>query len=344
MFQHIGVLLDGSAPAEQALPLAAHLARASAGTVVLLHVVNPGSDLEPYYPSDLEVVQEMVHVEKVAAYCYLESLARKSLLADVRTVIAVLCGQPTNRIVSEVEASRIDLIVMCAHSYSGIQRWTQGSLVEKIVNQAPVPVLVLREESLLSLASSSRVNGSLRALVPLDGSVYAESALAPAAQLVAALSAPLSGALHLARVMVLPDAEGRSESERNAMLQQARHSLERTVERLRSGSIATAVAELRPSLSWSVTIDSDIASGISRLAEDGEDAASSEAVDRADVIVMATRGSGGLQQYGIDGVTGRVLHTTRLPLLIVRPPTIEPKGSLSQDEATLEKHERVEVV
>lgn len=344
MFQRIGVLLDGSARAEQALPVAARLARASASTVVLLHVVNPRSDLAPYYPSDPEVVQEMVHDETVAARNYLESVTRKSLLADVRIEVAVLCGQPASRIFSEVDANRIDLIIMCTHSYSGMKRWMLGSLVEKIVNQASAPVLVLREGNALPFASSSRVSGSLRALVPLDSSVYAEAALIPAAQFVAALSAPFPGALHLARVVVLPDAEGCSESERNGMLQQARQSLESAVERLRNSLSAAPFAKLHPSLSWSVTIDDDIASGISRLAEDGEQAALPGGVERADMIIMTTRGFGGLQRYGIGSVTGRVLHTTRLPLLIVPPSGTEHKSSFSQDEAMLEKHRQAEVV
>jgi nucleotide-binding universal stress UspA family protein len=49
MFRRILVPLDGTARAEQALPVAARLARASGGTVVLLRVVNPLSELAPYY-------------------------------------------------------------------------------------------------------------------------------------------------------------------------------------------------------------------------------------------------------------------------------------------------------
>lgn len=45
MFERLGVPLDGSPCAERAQP--------SAGTVVLLRVVDPRGDLKPYYPSDL---------------------------------------------------------------------------------------------------------------------------------------------------------------------------------------------------------------------------------------------------------------------------------------------------
>ena len=40
MFRRILVPLDGSARAEQALPLAARIARAAGGSVLLLHVVS----------------------------------------------------------------------------------------------------------------------------------------------------------------------------------------------------------------------------------------------------------------------------------------------------------------
>jgi nucleotide-binding universal stress UspA family protein len=158
MFERIGVPLDGSAHAEQALPVAARLARASAGTVVLLRVVNPRCELEPYYPSDLEVVQAMVHDKKVAAYRYLSGVTQMSLLADVGTEAAVLCGQPGIRILTEVRARRIDLLVMCCHSSSDAKRWLDGSLVEQIIREAPV--LVLREENAPLLAPSRQVAAS----------------------------------------------------------------------------------------------------------------------------------------------------------------------------------------
>lgn len=329
MFQRIGVPLDGSARAELALPIAARLARASAGTVVLLRVVNPQSDLAPYYPSDLGEVQAMIHDERVVAQRYLESITHMGLLAGVRTETAVLCGQSAARILSEAVATRMDLIVMCGHSYSGTERQLQESLAEKIVYEASMPVFLLREESRHPLASSRLASGPLRAFVPLDGSDSARAALAPAAQLVATLSAPAPGALHLARVVVLPDTQESSGNERIAILQEAWDSLERIVGSLRENLNAAPVAELRPSLSWSVTIDDDIASGICRLAEDGEHAATPVGVERADMIAMVTRGSGGLQRHGIGSVTGRVFHTTRLPLLIVPPPAIEQRSPLS---------------
>lgn len=323
MFERIGIPLDGSPCAERALPVAARLAQPSASTVVLLRVVDPRSDLKPDYPSDLEVVQAMVHEEQVAARNYLEGVARRSLPTNIQTKTAALCGQPAVRILAAVEAMDIDLLVMCRHNSSAARRWLSGSLAEQIIRGAPVPVLVLPGESVHPFASSHRASHPFRALVPLDGSDAAQAALEPAAHLVAVLSAPAPGTLHLARVVVLPDGGGNGASERSAIFQQAWRSLESTATDLQQGLIARHVREPHPSLSWSVTIDDDIASGICRLAEDSEDPAAPERGARADLIAMTTRWFGESQRCGAGSITARVLHKTRLPLLIVPPRNVE---------------------
>lgn len=333
MFERIGVPLDGSPCAERALPVAARQAQSSSGAVVLLRIVDPRSDLKPYYPSDLGVVQAMVHGEKVAARNYLEGAACGSLLADVQTNTAALCGEPAVRILAAVEAMSIDLLVLCRHNTSAAQCWLPGSLTEQLVLGASVPLLVLGEESASLLVPSRQAGYPFRALVPVDGSDVAQAALAPAAELVAALSSPASGALHLVRVVVLPDARGNGESERSAILHQAWSSLERTVADLRNGLIDPSLGELHLSLSRSVTSDDDIASGICRLAEDGEGSAVPEGGGRTDLIAMATRECGESPRGGAGSLAARVLHTTRLPLLIVPPQYVGHRGHLSRDEA-----------
>ena len=66
--------------------------------------------------------------------------------------------------------------------------------------------LILRESKSASLLSSSDTARPLCTLVPLDGSSLSETALIPAARLVAALAAPAQGALRLAQVVKLVQA------------------------------------------------------------------------------------------------------------------------------------------
>ncbi len=186
------------------------------------------------------------------------------------------------------EAQAIDLIVLCSHGYTGMKRWVLGSVAEKVAHHAPVPVLLLREGGLALAGTPPYAKGPMRALIPLDGSARAKAALVPAAQLIAALAAPGLGALHLTRVVVLPDAAKISQGEREAIMHKAKQYLSTTVEHIREGLVASPVADLKLAMTWSVTIDDDIASGIIRVAEDGDKAEGAGVLGGSDVIVMAT--------------------------------------------------------
>jgi len=155
--------------------------------------------------------------------------------------------------------------------------------------------------------------------------VRAQASIVPAAQLIAALSAPEHGALHLTRVVVLPEAALHSQSEREAILQQAKQYLNSLADHLREGLLANPIAGLKLSITWSVTVDTDIAAGIIRVAEQGEDAEGTGVFDSSQVIAMATQGYSGQQQWVMGSIIQRVLHATRLPLLIVRPPDMIAK-------------------
>lgn len=325
MFQRILVPLDGSPRAEQALPVGARLAQASGGTLMLLQVVNLPTMVAPYPAMDPATFQMINDADVAEARRYIERVTRLSSLKDVQVETEVITGTAAATILLVAETRHIDLIVMCSHGYTGMKRWVLGSVAEKVVHHAPVPVLVLREGGPALVGTPPHAEGPLRALVPLDGSVQAKAALVPAAQFVAALSAPGPGALHLTRVVVLPEAAKISASEREAIMHKAKQYLRTTVEHLHAGLVAPAVADLRLAITWSVTIDDDIASGIIRVAEEGEQTHNVDIADSSDLIAMATHGYSGIQRWTLGSVTERVLHATRLPLLIVPPPDLLEK-------------------
>jgi len=254
---------------------------------------------------------------------YLSRITQQSSLAGIDVETAVMIGQTVPSILSIVESNHVDLIVMCSHGYTGLKRWALGSVAEKITHQSSAPVLLLREGGPTLAGRYQHIIGPWRALIPLDGSTLAKEAIVPAAQLIAALSAPEQGELHLTRVVVLPDPEQISTSEREAIMHKAKQYLSNTVEHMRKGLVASTVADRRLAITWSVTIDDDIASGIIRIAEEGPDRGASGS---SDVIVMATHGLSGLQHWAMGSVTERVLQATRLPLLVVRPSESSGKG------------------
>jgi nucleotide-binding universal stress UspA family protein len=326
MLKRVLVPLDGSARAEQALPVAARLAQSVGGTVVLLRVVTIPNEFVAYVTLEPIATQSVINATLEEARTYLQSLADSDSLQGVHTETEVLLGQAAATILSVVDSHLIDLVVLCSHGYTGMTRWILGSVAEKVSQLAPVPVLVLREDGPLPVPPLPQEGGPLRGLIPLDGSVRAQAAIIPAAQLIAALSAPAQGALHLTRVVALPLAAQFIQNEREAILQQAKQYLNSLADQMREGLFASSLADLKLSITWSVTVDPDIAARIIRVAEQGEEAEGTGVFGTSQVIAMATHGYSGLQRWLMGSITQRVLHGSKLPLLIVRPPDMTDKA------------------
>ncbi len=181
MFQRILVPLDGSARAEQAIPVAARLAHFSRGAVVLLRVVHFATEVVPYPAVDPSTIWTIIDANLEEAKQYVRRMTGLSSLMDVHTETDVIIGSAATTILSEIKTRHSDLIVMCSHGYTGMKRWVLGSVAEKVTHHAPVPVLVLREGGPVLVGTPPHAEGPVRALVPLDGSVQAKAALIPAA-------------------------------------------------------------------------------------------------------------------------------------------------------------------
>jgi len=314
MFQRLLVPLDGSFRAERALPIAARIARASGGSVHLLKVVafpigySGGMALAPL------VSDELIQAEMTQSTDYLTMVTTFPMLTGIATTTEVLCGPPTQEILTVAQSRAVDLIVLCSHGRTGFARWALGSVASTLAHESTMPILILRESELPSLLAGPGTMQPLCALVPLDGSELAETALAPAAHLVAALAAPAPGTLHLTQV-VKPFQKAAAEGEDIARNDEARARagtyLAHVTERLQ-----TTMKDLRLSITWSVTPEHDVASTLVSLAEHGEEAGSTAGCD---LIAISTHGRHGLQRWVMGSVTERLLHTTRLPILIVRP-------------------------
>jgi nucleotide-binding universal stress UspA family protein len=222
-------------------------------------------------------------------------------------------------ILAVARGSHANLIIMCSHGETGFTHWMLGSVSQHVARQSPVPVLILHEGAGGPTLLHPEGWRPARILVTLDGSAFAEAALAPAASLSAAISAPAQGQLHLARVLRLPyDVRGAS-PEVDKAIADAQEYLKRMEQQLSEGELAS----LNLQVTSSVSIDIDIAGALIRLAEEGAEGENGEQVERCDAIAMATHGRGGLVRWVMGSVTERVLSATRLPLLIVRPQKAE---------------------
>lgn len=318
MFQRILVPLDGSLRAEQALPVAARMTNASGGTLILLQVVKTPQKVASYVTLQPMTTRQFVNEELAKAKQYLQACVERGLVGVCSHLLLVRSGLPTDTILQVIDEQAIDLVVMGSHGYTGMAHWILGSIAENVSHAAPVPVLLLREEHPLATESQLQREDALRVLVPLDGSTQAEEAIVPAAQLVLALAAPESGALHLLFVMRTPGLS--SSIGRTGSVRQAKEYLRATVRHVREGSLGGLIATGRLTLTWSINTNAaDVADAIVDVAEHGQKAPGGDIFGKCNVIAMATHAPGGLHRWVLGSVTESVLHRTKLPLLIMLP-------------------------
>lgn len=329
MFKRILVPLDGSELAERALPIAARLARASEGVLVLLRVAAIPLENQPGKTPEQAYGEKALEKGLDTAQEYLESVARSNELVNIDIEAEALLGAVAPTILSCAQSLEADMIVMCSHGYTGFKRWSMGSVTQKVVRQSPVPVLVVREDSATPGATQPGAARPLTALVTLDGSSLAEEALEPTVQVITALSAPAPAQLHLVEVASITPTYGRLRSSavfdaelREEERQKAKAYLKKVMDRLHE----TISGELNLTVTSSVLVETDVAETILTVAEQPEHVKGGN-VPKCDLIAMATHGRGGLPRWLLGSVTERVMHTTKLPLLVVRPQKIEAEPS-----------------
>lgn len=320
MFTRILVPLDGSKRAERALPIAARLARASHGTIVLLQAVGIPAESSAYtyggYVAQTTpaLTQEVLDAEQAGAQAYLAAKQQSEALAGIQVETKVLVGTAAATIEDLADDEDIDLIVMCSHGDTGFKRWVVGSVAQKVARHSQVPVLVLREDGTqpdTPFPDRLRPLRSIRAMVALDGSSFAEAAIGPTAELVAALGAPAQGTLLLTKV-IHTSGTGTDAEAQNKALDEAQTYLNGVVQ-----ANEGLAEEHKITLLTSVAAGTDVAEALIRAAEQGEEAEGKRLTGGSDLIAMTTHGRSGLQRIAMGSVTERVLGATRLPLLIV---------------------------
>ena len=317
MFHRILVPLDGSAQAERALAVSARLARAMNGTLLLVRVAQPPLQPASFLAPPLGVEADILSAELEQATAYLAQVTGQPEMVEVKHETIPFVGYPAEAILDAVQTRGADSIILTSHGRTGLLRWVLGSVAQRVIYQAIVPVLVLHQQGPLPLPKSER---PLRALVSLDGSGLAEAVIGPAATLVSALAPQGNGIIHLTRVAPISLAEpeaststSREAKAREAALREAEAYLSRTAENLRKGPLAHL------QVTWSVLANKDVAGALVDLAQHGITAQGGESAGRFDLIAMTTQGRGGLRRLVMGSVTERVLSASKLPLLVMQP-------------------------
>lgn len=293
-FKTVVVPLDGSELAELVLPHLPNIAPPNQVTVALAQVIEPGryalGGLDFSVPTLLDILRE-------GAREYLARQAEALHARGYRVTTHVLVGDPAFAILDLAEELHADLIAMTTHGRTGFMRLALGSVAERILQKASAPVLLVRERMDPARTTIKRI------LAPLDGSVLAEQALAPAQSLAHAHAATLI----LLRVAPVLDEGGKQilfadEAAANAQIEQWCADAETYLHELAAGLNQAGIhTETRVALGNPADV-------IYNTIDD----------DAIDLVVMGTHGRTGLKRWYFGSVADKVLRGAKCPVLMVR--------------------------
>ena len=283
MYERILVPLDGSDVAEAALPFAEL-------------IPSRGIRLLQVEPTRVTATRDRVgaagggwgasRLERATtSHRYLERMGEGLRRQGREVEIIVESGDPAGRIVAA--AAEADLLVMATRGRGAGGRALFGSVADHVARHAPSPTLLVPGRDPSALAPMAT-----RILVPLDGSDLAEAALPVAGK----LGDVLGLRLHIVRVvdpsLLLSSADA---AEREAVAY-----LEARTKRISARDLI-ATSEVR---------GGDVVRGLLN------------AIAPTDLVVMTTRGRGGVRRLLLGSVAEQLVREAAGPILLVRSETL----------------------
>jgi nucleotide-binding universal stress UspA family protein len=140
MYSNILVPTDGSAGMERVVEHALKTARRHDGTVHALYVVDSGSVTGVPMEASWSGIAETLEREGELALKRVERLVDD----DLGFERAIREGDPSREIVAYTVDHDIDQVVMGTHGRGGLDRLLLGSVAERVVRAASIPVTTVR--------------------------------------------------------------------------------------------------------------------------------------------------------------------------------------------------------
>ncbi|WP_226483346.1 universal stress protein [Natrinema amylolyticum] len=276
MYDRILVPVDGSDSATAALDHGLEIATDHDTTVTLLYVADTNK------PSQTRAGTDVVDVLERKGDEIVSDARERAADSDVAVTTDVLQGTPHDVIIDYAKTKDVDLVVIGTHGRDGLKRYVVGSVAERVVNTAPMPVLTVHAIDEPTYPYES-------VLVSTDGSEHATTAL----QMGTDVAKRHGATLHILAVLEdgLLGLGGELDRERQAMdlLEDAKSTatnggVDDVVTAVESGSVPTEIISYAE------------AAGV-------------------DLVVMGTHGRTGLDDRLLGSITERVLRTASVPVL-----------------------------
>ncbi|HLZ21497.1 MAG TPA: universal stress protein [Ktedonobacterales bacterium] len=296
--------LDGSSFAERALPYSVALARGANAALVLAHVRQPKQGRARALLSTVvdSTTPEAPEQPVKDAAAYLAAIRDRIGTRLPRVETALLSADTAaDGLVPLVASGPPGVVVLATHMRQGLERRLLGSVGDQLVQRTHMPVLLIPP----ALKVRSQPTPTLRRfLVPLDGSLLAEQALAPVLALAAGAETSDDGR----RMAIVLYYVAESHVTRPAG---ARY-VATVRDRLLQAHLPSAV---------SITAAATVGSPPGAITSAAIHGVITEASypEQFDLVVMATHGRGGFQRWLYGSVAEYVIAHVGVPTLLVHP-------------------------
>ena len=306
-WERILVPYDGSPLSAAALVPAAELARRSGASVTVAHAVQPAyvPDVSPALAASVGETNGRALLAEGVGRLKSEGLRAAELLVHPRPDEPPDAAQA---ILTALRASQADLVVMSTHGRTGAARAVLGSVAERVIRGAEVPLLLFGRGAIPGAQTWPDTGGSAlpaSVLVALSGDARSEGVLTPAVLLAEALGAGLK------LLRVVPE---------NHLLLGPSYGAPAATRGTRAylSGQAEALLKRHPLLPFVRT---------TALVADPDRVASTIAEHArwsgARAIAMATHGRSGLARFLLGSVTTGVVAESSAPVLVVPPSVSE---------------------
>jgi nucleotide-binding universal stress UspA family protein len=280
--KRIAVLLDGSTFAAQALPLTSKIARTVGAQLILLSSVKD---------STLALQEQFQETKKVREK-YLKGVKRQLKKEGIRVEYLIRAGFLSDVTKEIVEEWNIDLVITTTRGKSGAQHWLTGGVSRKLAEKLDIPILLVRAED----GGESSMD---RILVALDGSIISERVLPYARTLALAFGSELV----LLSVPAVPEVKDyRAPAD---VVETLRHQVE-----INMGKFLNAVA--RSLREDGITVSTNVTGSLP-----ARTIVSAADEEKADMIMITSRGRGGLEYLLMGSVAQRIVQNTTRPVFLM---------------------------
>ena len=294
---------DGSEEAASATRAAAELSEDTGSEVHVCYVLPTEAEVVGRHFYSEEIRESVIEQAERDARSFLEEQAQRVSSEGGKVAETHLrVGRPEKEIVKLAGVLEARTIVIGSRGLGAVGRALMGSVSDSVVRHAHCPVMVVRGEPVVF---------PTRILLATDGSEEAELAARTAAD----LAEKTGSELHVVHVFgiapvgppVYPEDtdlqgvehEAEVEERQRTSEQRAREVLEAEVEKLRSAESMVAQAHL---------LEGRVAPEVVALAEE----------IGAGLIVMGSRGRGGIRRALMGSVSDSVVSHAHCPVLVVR--------------------------